>query len=239
MFFPEKIKGIKEGDRVLEIGPGSLPYPRSDVFLELKIEDEELAKAQRGFAEEVVLDKPVVYYDGKKFPFKDNEFDYVICSHVIEHIPLDMLNTFIEELTRVSKRGYMEFPTIFYEFINYQDVHLSFVNYKNNILYFLDKKIFKSNYIHKIYREMFYCPDEYMTEAFKRYKDFFFMGFEWENKINFTIVNSFEEIINQEDFNKYTKYFNSLNAKMFAKKPYLTRVLLKIKKTICNFIGKL
>ena len=43
-------------------------------------------------------------------PFKDNEFDFVIASHVIEHVK--DVNFFIKELERVAIKGYIELPTI-------------------------------------------------------------------------------------------------------------------------------
>ena len=57
------------------------------------------------------------FYKGKKFikineknlPFKDKEFDFVIASHVIEHV--DDFEFFIKELERVSSKGYIELPT--------------------------------------------------------------------------------------------------------------------------------
>tara|TARA_R110001606_G_scaffold32820_3_gene98766 strand:- start:337 stop:966 length:630 start_codon:yes stop_codon:yes gene_type:complete len=57
-------------------------------------------------------------YPGKKFiqynveqklPFEDNEFDFVVASHIIEHVN-DPIK-FCKELSRVSKRGYIEVPT--------------------------------------------------------------------------------------------------------------------------------
>ena len=57
------------------------------------------------------------FYKGKNFiklednnlPFKDNQFDFVIASHVMEHVK--DLKFFIAELERVSKKGYIELPT--------------------------------------------------------------------------------------------------------------------------------
>ena len=57
------------------------------------------------------------FYKNKNFvilknnvlPFKDNQFDFVICSHVMEHVK--DLKYFIKEIERVSKRGYIELPT--------------------------------------------------------------------------------------------------------------------------------
>lgn len=103
MFFLERMKSISPNDLVLKVGPGEIPHPT------------------RGKAE-------TTYYEGGTFPFKDNEFDYIIYSHILEHIPQNDLHESISELTRVALRGYLEFPNVFYELINYQDVHLWMMN---------------------------------------------------------------------------------------------------------------
>ena len=53
--------------------------------------------------------KKFVKITEKKLPFKDNEFDFVITSHVIEHI--DDFQFFISEIERISNKGYIELPT--------------------------------------------------------------------------------------------------------------------------------
>ena len=42
-------------------------------------------------------------------PFADNSFDYIICSHVLEHVEKPEL--LIHELMRVGSRGYIETPS--------------------------------------------------------------------------------------------------------------------------------
>ena len=54
-------------------------------------------------------DKNFVRIHGKKLPFEDKEFDFVIASHVVEHV--DDVSYFLNELSRISKRGYIEVPT--------------------------------------------------------------------------------------------------------------------------------
>ncbi len=55
-------------------------------------------------------DKKFVLINTKELPFKDNEFDFVYASHVIEHI--DDLEFFIKEIQRISKKGYIELPSL-------------------------------------------------------------------------------------------------------------------------------
>ena len=45
----------------------------------------------------------------QKLPFKDKEFDYVILSHVLEHVP--NISKFAKEVERIAKAGYIELPT--------------------------------------------------------------------------------------------------------------------------------
>lgn len=206
MFFPERIKSILPTDKVLEIGPGAAPHPRSDVFLEKKFNKVD-ALIQSGYATPAQLDKKVVFYDGTKFPFKDNEFDYIICSHVIEHVPIEDLSLFISEMQRVAKKGYIEFPTVFYELINYEPVHIWLMNFRDNQMLFMDKQLFQSNNIHQTIRSMFYGNDDYLRKAFARYKTFFFVGYEWNTRIDYRIVTNYNEIVNEEDMNHWKKFF--------------------------------
>ena len=53
--------------------------------------------------------KNFVILKNNDLPFDDNQFDFVISSHVMEHVK--DLQYFIKEIERVSKRGYIELPT--------------------------------------------------------------------------------------------------------------------------------
>jgi ubiquinone/menaquinone biosynthesis C-methylase UbiE len=54
-------------------------------------------------------EKNFVKINDKELPFKDKEFDFVICSHVIEHV--EDFEFFVKELERISSKGYIELPT--------------------------------------------------------------------------------------------------------------------------------
>ncbi|MEI8206784.1 MAG: methyltransferase domain-containing protein [Kiritimatiellales bacterium] len=130
MFFSKKITFIKPLDRVLEIGPGASPHPRSDEFLEFAFDTEQERVSQRG---DVIVPprfrgRPVYYYSGDRFPFEDGRFDYVICSHVLEHVADPEL--FLREIFRVGKGcGYLEYPLIPYEYMYDFDVHRQFIKF--------------------------------------------------------------------------------------------------------------
>jgi len=143
VFFPEKIAAIRPQDKVLEIGPGSTPHPKSNAFLELAFEgvEEKIAQRGGGLKDADFGNRPVYYYDGITFPFADGQFDYVICSHVIEHVLEPKL--FLGEVFRVGKgRGYLEYPLITYEYLYDFDVHLNFVkfDFEQGVLRYLPKQ---------------------------------------------------------------------------------------------------
>ena len=54
--------------------------------------------------------KEFILIESKDLPFKDNQFDFVYASHVIEHV--DDVSYFIKELQRISKQGYIELPSM-------------------------------------------------------------------------------------------------------------------------------
>jgi ubiquinone/menaquinone biosynthesis C-methylase UbiE len=69
-------------------------------------------------------------------PFKDKEFDYIIASHVVEHV--EDISYFLNELSRVGKRGYIEVPTrlednLVFENKNDHIWHLVFDDVNNQI----------------------------------------------------------------------------------------------------------
>lgn len=189
MIFPEKIISIVANDKVLEIGPGSTPHSRSDVFLELDFESDQDKLSQRGnVSEEADFGaKPVYYYDGKNFPFDDSEFDYVICSHVIEHVA-DPEN-FLNEIFRVSKgRGYIEYPLVTYEYLYNFNVHLHFVKYdfEQRTLRYLPKKntSFEDFFpVHALFYNTLECGWDDLCSANKQ---LFFEGYEYD--CPFTVV---------------------------------------------------
>ncbi len=179
MFFPDRIH-IRDGERVLEVGPGGTPHARADVLLERRFDEREAA-AQRGHTPPLATDKKIVFYDGARFPFDDRAFDYVICSHVLEHV--ENVSAFVAELTRVAPRGYIEFPTVFYEYLYNFHVH-------RNLLHFADGELRWMRKAHLPFTDFlpiqtfFYnslCAgyDEIVTS----FREQMFEGFEWSEKI--------------------------------------------------------
>ncbi len=84
--------------KVLEIGPGFVPFPRASMFVDYR----DLPN--------ISPDKKVsVDLAAEPLPFGDKSFDFVYCRHVLE----DMYNPFplLAEMGRVAKAGYIETPS--------------------------------------------------------------------------------------------------------------------------------
>jgi len=73
-------------------------------------------------------EKNFIKIEGKNLPFKNNEFDFVIASHVIEHV--EDFEFFLKELERISQKGYIELPSRLGD-------NLVFENKKDHIWWFL------------------------------------------------------------------------------------------------------
>ncbi len=197
MFFPERIRSIEPTDRVLEIGPGGTPHPRSDVLLEKIFEDPGEAKAQRGHMPELNTDKEVVFYMGGRFPFKDKEFDYVICSHVLEHV--EDVDRFLSEIMRVGKKGYVEYPTIYYDYIYNIPEHITFLMRRNGVVNWIPKEetgINNFGIVNSFFHESL---DKQFFDLVDTLKYYIFEGFEWFGYIPSRRVNSLDQVCYTKD----------------------------------------
>ena len=126
----------------------------------------------------------------KKLPFKDKEFDFVIASHVIEHV--NDFQYFIKELERISNKGYIELPSrlgdnLVYENKNdhvswfiFDDVNNQLVGSKRNQLIDPFITVSTAKLLEKIFRESLVIE------------------LAWEEKIEYIIDNQ----IRYENFEK-------------------------------------
>lgn len=117
---------------VLDVGAGGNPYPRSDVLLD------RLTGAEHRCGESMMIDRPVVFGDASRMPFKDKAFDFVIASHILEHMAEP--EVFLKELQRVGKAGYIETPNAIFERLNPFDIHCLEIIEKDSVLHIHKKK---------------------------------------------------------------------------------------------------
>jgi SAM-dependent methyltransferase len=125
---------IKKSDRVLEVGGGHRPHPRANVVVDKYTN----SNFHRSGDLKVLKNQTFLEADGENLPFKDKEFDYVICSHVLEHV--ENPEKFLAEQFRVAKRGYMETPSLLGEALYARESHKWIIQEFNDVIYLVDKK---------------------------------------------------------------------------------------------------
>ena len=101
---------------LLDVGGASAPFKRANYIIDfVPFENINLSQA-KGPGEIQFTKETYVSHDicsREVFPFKDKQFDFSTCSHVLEDVrdPLWVCS----EIIRVSKAGYIEIPSRLYE----------------------------------------------------------------------------------------------------------------------------
>jgi hypothetical protein len=165
-------KQIAEGVRVLEIGPGTVPFSRATHFVDW-----------RAGANTVVCD-----LSRDRLPFADKEFGFVYCRHVVE----DLYNPFLacDEMSRVAKAGYIEAPSPLAEICRGIDGssppwrgyhhHRYFVWAENEALYFTAK--------YPIVEHLSFGDEKVITSALKENQFLWNSYYFWKDRINWRLL---------------------------------------------------
>ena len=174
----DKILENNKSWKILDIGCGYSAHKNASVVCDIQ----DLSN--------VYKEKNFVKLTSNILPFRDKEFDFVIASHVIEHVK--DVELFIKELQRVSSKGYIELPTILED-------NLVFENKKNHLWHmeFDDDK----NQLIVTEKIQFLEPILTVSSSKKLLKYFrqsLVLELFWENSIEFTIkkreLNNYEKL---------------------------------------------
>ena len=148
-------------------------------------------------------DKKFIQLNDNNLPFLDKEFDFVIASHVIEHVK--DVNFFVKELERVASKGYIELPTILEDNLVFENKndhiwHMEFNDDENELI--ISKKI------------QFLEPILTVSSA-KNFLKFFrqslVLELIWENSIEFKIIKKDFEIGQKlSRLSLFRKFFSKL-----------------------------
>ena len=148
--------------------------------------------------------KKFIKINNKKLPFKDNEFDFVVTSHVIEHV--EDFEFFIKEIERVSKQGYIELPTRLGDNLVFENLieHIWWFKYDDEMNLLLASR--KNQII-----------EPFITVSTSKkldliFRESFVLELLWEKKIDFIIDNNIG-MISTPKIN-----FKNLIKKYFSKK---------------------
>jgi uncharacterized protein YbaR (Trm112 family) len=171
---------VSKNALVLDVGSGGNPYPRANVLLDAYEETRERHWVP------LTADRPTVLGFVENLPFKDQSFDFIVASHVLEHSKNP--EKFLAELMRVGKAGYIETPDMFMERLNpYRDHRLE-VTIRNGKL--------------KINKKTAWSPDPDIIDLYRheaapiiaaktipQHPFNFHVRYYWSSKIDYQIVN--------------------------------------------------
>ncbi len=133
---------------VLDVGSGHRPNKRADVLLDNELNETVHRSGKKAL---VPNEKQMVVGDALSMPFADKQFDFVIASHIAEHV--DDPQRLCAELCRVGKRGYIETPGALDEFFLNEKFHKWVVKREGARLVFREKKKFRpfSGFLYRLY----------------------------------------------------------------------------------------
>lgn len=165
---------------VLEIGSGHRPHPRADVL------SDKYVQSNRERGGDLVTDRPFIELDAQQLPFRPNVFDYIICRHVLEHLPEP--ERFFHEVGRVGKAGYIETPSLIWEHLFPQrDYHRwLLLQLDDEILLVAKPKALEQSVIGRLFGRV--NGQNAAFRLFERqYADLLYVRHFWENAVRFTI----------------------------------------------------
>jgi SAM-dependent methyltransferase len=96
---------IGQEEMVLDVGCGANPFPHATTLVDLYTE-----KSEHRHEDLKTDGKEFKVADINHLPFEDKSYDFVYCSHVLEHV--EDPKRACQELMRVGKRGYIETPSL-------------------------------------------------------------------------------------------------------------------------------
>ena len=149
-------------------------------------------------------EKKFIQIKGKNLPFKDKEFDFVIASHVIEHV--EDFEFFIKEVERITSKGYIELPSRLGD-------NLVFENKTDHIWWFYFDDVSNELLVSKKNQLI----DPFITVSTAKlletiFRESLVIELAWEEKVDFRIDNR----IREENFKKMS--FLTLVKKYLSKK---------------------
>ena len=154
-------------------------------------------------------EKQFVQIKDKKLPFKDKEFNFVIASHVLEHV--EEIGFFISELERISIQGYIELPTILEDNLVFENKKdhvwsMKFDDTKNKLL--INKKV---QFIDPI------LSVSSIKKLNKYFRESFIIEILWREKIDYEIVETEKNLNKISRLNLLKKFFSKSIRSFFKK----------------------
>ncbi len=154
-------------------------------------------------------DKKFVKLNDDNLPFADKEFDFVVASHVLEHV--ENPTKFLNEITRVANQGYIEVPTKLEDNLVFENktAHLWHLNFDD------------VNQVLNISKKVQYFEPILTVSTIKKLNNYFrdslLLELYWENTIEFRLKENIQNYEKLSNFSLFKKYFQK-KLRMLLKK---------------------
>jgi SAM-dependent methyltransferase len=177
---------IRDDELVLDVGSGGWPFRRANHLAD-KYPDATTHRTEAMTRDE----RPFHHVDLQAMPFGDGSYDFVFCSHVLEH--LDEPGRAIRELSRVGRRGYIEVPT------RISDVMFNFTRLPEHHRWHglvLGRTLVLTEWCdwerRELGNEFFDALQSDHANAFQHFfernRDLFFASLHWQDDIDFLVI---------------------------------------------------
>jgi SAM-dependent methyltransferase len=123
--------GVRPDAVVLDVGSGGAPNLRANVLCDRFVGDD---TDRLGTPLAYPAGRPFIVGDAQTLPFADRAFDFVVCSHVLEHVADPA--AVVAELQRVARAGYVETPSRAAEKMHSLPIHQWLVSHEDGRLVF-------------------------------------------------------------------------------------------------------
>ena len=188
---------IEAGDRVLDVGSGAYPFSKATHLVDRYL------GATTHRTEELVRDaRPLIAADIGALPFRDKSWDFVFCSHVLEH--LDRPGDAIRELVRVGRRGYIETPTrtsdLLFNITRLHDHHRWHTLRQADTLVFVEwqkqeQRDVQMLELFKLFHSRF---DNFFHDFVLRNYDLLFTQVHWNQTVKFIVLDATAKIVDAD-----------------------------------------
>ncbi len=186
---------IKENEKVLDIGCGGYPFPLATHLADL-YEGETTHRFEKLKRDH----RPFTVCGVEATPFSDKEFDFIYCSHILEHV--DDPAKACEEMMRIGNRGYIETPSkisdVMFNFTKLPNHHKWHTQLMGNTLIFIEwketeRRDLGTDYFFNQYHSKWKNPYQ---ELMYNNRDLFVSMLLWEDKFDYIVINKKGDIIN-------------------------------------------
>ena len=179
--FPRR-RGIPADAVVVDVGCGHMPNMRANVLADKFLADDSERR------QPIALDeRPFVVCDALHLPFKDGSVDYVICSHLAEHV--EEPEALFAELTRVAAAGYVECPGRVREMLHGWEFHRWYVEARDGRLVFEEKpRVLHDPELHEWFARRFETDREFESFFVDNMERLGLVtAYDWKGRIDYTV----------------------------------------------------